>query len=355
MEIGIVGLPNVGKSSLFNALTKSKAQASNFPFTTIEPNVGVIEVPDERLDYLADFYKSNKKINAYVKFVDIAGLVKGASQGEGLGNKFLDHIRSVDAIIEVVRCFSDPQVIHVAGNSDPLDDILTINTELILSDLEQLERIIDNLKEKAKRLDKDANKRILIIEQAIKHLSQGLSLRQDQNLCFQLKEYNLLSAKPLLYLINTDENTNQQLIEQITTVAIQEGAKTVRVSVKSELEIMDLSTEEQHEFRQGLGIISDLDDVITSGYQLLDLETFFTAGEKESRAWTIKKNTKAPQAGGRIHSDFEKGFIRAEVFSFEDLKKYRSKKAIKDHGRLRSEGRDYIVQDGDVIEFLFNV
>jgi len=353
MEIGIVGLPNVGKSSLFNALTKAEAQASNFPFTTIEPNVGIVDVPDERLEFLTKIYDSGKTVPATIKFVDIAGLVKGAAKGEGLGNQFLSHIRSVDAIAEVVRVFEDQNVIHVAGQVNPADDIATISTELLLADLEQATKSLNSLTEKVKRQDKEALQLQPLLEKAIALLNDETPLRRDLDLSQQLSGYNFLSAKPLLYIANVDEkNTN---IEPIKVYANTDKAKIIALSVKTELEIIDLPENEQQEFRRELGINSSLNEIIQTSYQLLDLETFFTAGPKESHAWTIAKGTKAPQAAGKIHTDFERGFIRAEVFSVEDLKQYGNEKAIREAGKLRSEGKDYIVQDGDVVEFLFNV
>lgn len=352
MEIGIVGLPNVGKSSLFNALTKAGAQASNFPFTTIEPNVGIVEVPDERLDFLEKTYSSAKRVPAIIKFVDIAGLVKGASKGEGLGNQFLANIRACDAIAEVVRVFEDQKIIHVSGKVDPDDDIATINTELLLADLEQAERALRNLQ---KSKEKDQLKLIPFMERAIARLNQGEPLRTEMELCKELISYNFLTSKPLLYVANVGENINYEQLNKIKQHAEKEQAGLVVISVITELEIVDMPDEDQKEFREELGLKSGLGELINAGYKLLNLETFFTAGPTEAHAWTITKNTKAPQAAGKIHTDFEKGFIRAQVFNVEDLKQLGSEKAIKEAGKLRSEGKEYVVKDGDVVEFLFNV
>ncbi|HSX42360.1 MAG TPA: redox-regulated ATPase YchF [Candidatus Saccharimonadales bacterium] len=355
MEVAIVGLPNVGKSSLFNALTASNAAASNFPFTTIEPNVGIVAVPDERLEFLTKTYQSAKTVPATIKFVDIAGLVKGASAGEGLGNKFLSHIRGCDAIAEVVRCFENGDIIHVAGKVDPSDDILTINTELLLADLEQVNKSLQLIADKVKRQDKEALKLQPVLEKAVAMLNADQPLRLNPELCVELKSYNFLTAKPLLYVANVGEKPNGELVQKIRTHAEKEQAKVVEISVKAESEIVALPAADQAEYRQELGLKSGLAEVITAGYQLLNLETFFTAGPTEAHAWTIEKGTKAPQAAGKIHTDFERGFIRAEVFNVTDLQTLVSEKAIRDAGKLRSEGKDYVVKDGDVIEFLFNV
>lgn len=352
MEIGIVGLPNVGKSSLFNALTKAGAQASNFPFTTIEPNVGIVEVPDERLDFLEASYSAAKRVPATIKFVDIAGLVKGASKGEGLGNQFLANIRNVDAIAEVVRVFENQDIIHVAGKVDPDDDISTINTELLLADLEQAEKALLNAKKSKETYTLEGMK---YLETALELLNKDIPLRRDPALATELKSFNFLTAKPLLYIANVGEGNDEEKIGQIKTHADAEEAGLVKISVKTELDVVELPTEEQEEFRRELGLESGLGEVIRAGYQLLNLETFFTAGPTEAHAWTITKGTKAPQAAGKIHTDFEKGFIRAQVFNVTDLQALKSEKAIKDAGKLRSEGKEYTVKDGDVVEFLFNV
>ena len=354
MEIGIVGLPNVGKSSLFNALTKAGAQSANFPFTTIEPNIGVVDVPDERLDFLAKTYQSAKIVPARISFVDIAGLVKGASKGEGLGNQFLSNIRAVDAIAEVVRVFEDENVIHVSGKVNPADDIETINTELLLADIEQATKSLTSLI-KAKSPDKDTVNLISCLKLAIEMLDSGQPLRRNAELSEQLVSYNFLTAKPLLYIANVGDETTAEQLSDVRALAVEEGAELVTISVKTEQEVVDLPESEQAEFRQALGIKSGLSEVILAGYKLLGLETFFTAGPTEAHAWTIGTGTKAPKAAGKIHTDFEKGFIRAQIFNVEDLKKLGSDKAIKEAGKLRSEGREYVVKDGDVIEFLFNV
>lgn len=353
LDIGIIGLPNVGKSSLFNALTKANAQASNFPFTTIEPNIGVVEVPDERLNYLSEHYTSAQTIPATIKFVDIAGLVKGAAQGEGLGNKFLSHIRSVDAIAEVVRVFEDSTVIHVHGRVDPDADIATIHTELLLADLEQVEKAYALNQEKVKRGDKEAITLEPTLHAALKLLGDEKPLRADPSLAQALMGFQFLTTKPLLYIANVDERVDD--IGAIRQHAESEGATVIAINVRAENEIVSLPEAEQTEFRRELGLKSGLTEMIAAGYRLLGLETFFTAGPKEAHAWTITRGTRAPQAAGKIHSDFEKGFIRAQVFGVADLQKYGSEKAIREAGKVRSEGKDYIVRDGDVVEFLFNV
>jgi len=353
MEIGIVGLPNVGKSSLFNALTKAGAAASNFPFTTIEPNVGVVSVPDDRLEFLTKTFLSAKTVPATIKFVDIAGLVKGAAQGEGLGNKFLSHIRSVDAIAEVVRVFDDAGVIHVAGKVDPDDDISTINTELLIADLEQATKALAQVTERIKKQDKEAIALKPKLEAAIELINNDQPLRTNPELAAELAAFQFLTAKPLLYIANVSDSAAE--VTAITKHAESEGAKVIAVNVKAEQEVVDLPAAEQEEYRIELGLKSGLNEVIQAGYQLLGLITFFTAGPTEAHAWTITKGAKAPQAAGKIHTDFEKGFIRAQIYDVTDLEKYGSEKAIKDAGKMRSEGKDYVVQDGDVVEFLFNV
>lgn len=353
MEIGIVGLPNVGKSSLFNALTKAGAEAQNFPFTTIEPNVGVVSVPDTRLEFLTKTFSSAKTVPATIKFVDIAGLVKGASQGEGLGNKFLSHIRSVDALAEVVRVFDDPNVIHVHGGVNPDSDISTINTELLLADLEVATKALERLNDQIKKQDKEAISLKPKLEQALELFNNETPLRTNLKLSNELRSFQFLTAKPLMYIANVSDQSHDT--QAILAHADKEGAVLVAINVKAEQEIVDLPESEQTEYRQELDLKSGLDEVIKAGYKLLGLITFLTAGPDESRAWTITKGTKAPQAAGKIHTDFEKGFIRAQVYAFSDLQKYGSEKVIRDAGKLRSEGKDYTVTDGDVVEFLFNV
>jgi len=355
MQIGIVGLPNVGKSTLFNALTKGRAAASNFPFTTIEPNVGEVAVPDERLEFLTKTYQSAQTIPVTVRFVDIAGLVKGASQGEGLGNQFLSHIREVDAIVEVVRCFENKNITHVSGTIDPQSDIATINTELALADLQQAQKSAQTLREKVKKQDKLAISALADLEQAIALLDNGSPLRTDPELTKRLKSFNLLTSKPLLYLANISEGDRPIWQESVAKLAEREHAAFLAIDAKTEDEIARLSSDEQAEYRQQLSMKAGLPAVIQEGYRLLDLITFFTAGPKESRGWTIRRGTKAPEAAGVIHTDFTKGFIRAEVFHFADLKELGSERVVKEKGRVRSEGKEYVMQDGDIAYFLFNL
>jgi len=361
LKCGIVGLPNVGKSTLFNCLTKAHAAAANYPFCTIEPNVGIVPVPDPRLDQLATIVHPEKIIPTTVEFVDIAGLVKGASQGEGLGNKFLSHIRETDAIAHVVRCFEDTNVVHVSGKISPLEDIETIHTELALADLETIDRARLRVSKQTRAGDKAALAEQALLERVKKHLDQGLparslALTKEENEI--LKTLHLLTFKPVLYVANVADTgfTNNPLLDQVNKIAASEGAGVVVISAAMEAEIADLDESEKQAFLDDLKLTEPgLNRLIHAAYKLLGLETYFTAGVKEVRAWTIPIGTFAPQAAGVIHTDFEHGFIRAEVVSFDDYIKYKGENGAKEAGKWRLEGKDYLVKDGDVIYFRFNV
>ena len=364
ITIAMAGNPNVGKSTLFNAITKAGAEAANYPFCTIEPNVGVVDVPDKRLDVLSDMFKSKKIVPAAMRFVDIAGLVKGASKGEGLGNKFLSHIREVDAVAEVVRCFEDGNITHVEGSIDPLRDIDIINTELCLADMETVEKRQERLVKLAKTGDKKVKLEQAVMEKVMAGLSDGVPARRlgltEEEQEF-LGELHLLTMKPVLYITNVAEGevadpSGNEHVQAVKKYAAEENAEVIVVSAKMESEVAELPEEEAKEYLEMAGLEeTGLDRLIKAGFKLLGLMTFLTAGEMESRAWTIKLNTKAPQAAGKIHTDFERGFIRAEIVSFDDLVACGSKAAAREKGLVRLEGKDYVMQDGDVVEFRFNV
>ncbi len=363
MKLGIVGLPNVGKSTLFNAITKAGAEAANYPFCTIEPNVGVVTVPDERVTTLSQVYNSKRTIYTTIEFCDIAGLVKGASKGEGLGNKFLGHIREVEAIVHVVRCFDDPNVVHVDGRIDPVSDIETINMELIIADMEVLERRIAKTEKQAKA-DKSALAELDLLKDVYSYLSAGNVARsmdlEDEQAAF-IRSLDLLTYKPVIYAANVSEDDisegDNDYVTAVREYAEAEGSEVVVICAKIEAELAELEDEERDMFLEDMGITeAGLDKLIKSSYALLDLISFLTTGEDETRAWTIKRGTLAPQAAGKIHTDFEKGFIRAETIAYDKLMEVGGKiSAAKERGWLRSEGKDYEVKDGDVVHFLFNV
>jgi GTP-binding protein YchF len=362
-KCGIVGLPNVGKSTLFNALTETAtAEAANYPFCTIEPNTGIVAVPDKRLKKLSELANSQKVIPAQMQFVDIAGLVSGASKGEGLGNKFLSHIREVDAIIHVLRCFEDTEITHVENTIDPLRDSEIIETELMLADLDSLEKQIQNLSKKAKSNDPDAKKDLALMQNLHVLLSDGKPIRSadfDKDKLKKIRTFNLLTSKPVLYVCNVSEEDavlGNKFSKIIFDKAIQENCVSVIISGAIESEIALLNDEEKNEFLADLNLKeSGLNRLIRKGFDLLGLLTFFTIGPKEARAWTLKKDLTAPEAAGAIHTDFQKGFIRAETISYDDYLNYKSEQAVKDSGRMRVEGSDYVVQDGDIFHFRFNV
>ena len=363
LTAGIVGLPNVGKSTLFNAITKKNILAANYPFATIDPNVGIVTVPDKRLEYLVEKEIPEKVVPTSYEFIDIAGLVKGASKGEGLGNKFLSHIREVDAICEVVRCFEDSNITHVEGNVDPIRDIEIINLELVFCDLEVVENRLGKIEKKAVTTkDKEALKEVDVLRRIKEALEQNIPARRLEYTVEEekiIKNYSLLTKKPIIYMANVSEEDivmGNSYVKEVEEYASKEGAKVVMLSAKVESELSELDDESKELFLTDLGLSeSGLDKLITATYDLLGLATFFTAGKDECRAWTFKKGMKAPECAGIIHTDFEKGFIRAEVTSFDDYKEFGGEKEAKEAGKMRLEGKEYLMQDGDIVFFRFNV